>query len=122
MGITNHIHTISKINIFFNMTYRYCNIFFILSQLVKMIKVQPISEIDQYVIDFVKNLRSEKELKQEDIANILGVTRSFIQDIENPKRRAKYNLSHINLLADYFSLSPRDFLPASAIIPKKATK
>ncbi|HSZ86300.1 MAG TPA: hypothetical protein VK787_09730, partial [Puia sp.] len=25
--------------------------------------------------------------------------------------RAKYNLRHINILADYFDLSPRDFLP-----------
>ena len=31
--------------------------------------------------------------------------------IENPKHRAKYNLSHINKLARIFQCSPKDFLP-----------
>lgn len=70
-----------------------------------------VSKIDQYVIDFVKKLRDTKKISQEDIGSIIGKTSSFIGNIESPKNRAKYNLNHINKLADYFDLSPKDFLP-----------
>lgn len=70
-----------------------------------------ISLIDQYVIDFVRKLRDNNNLSQEEIGNIIGVTRTYITNVESTKHAAKYNLSHINLLADYFNLSPKDFLP-----------
>jgi transcriptional regulator with XRE-family HTH domain len=70
-----------------------------------------IATIEQYVIDFVIELRIKKNLKQDDIATILGVKRSFITNIESNKNRAKYNLTHIDKLADHFGLSPKDFLP-----------
>lgn len=73
-----------------------------------------ISDIELYVINFVKNLREEKKLSQDDIANILGLTKAFIGNIESPKNRAKYNLNHINILAEHFKMSPRDFLPENA--------
>lgn len=73
-----------------------------------------ISDIEQHVINFVKNLREEKKLSQDDIASILGLTKAFIGNIESPKSRAKYNLNHINILAEYFRMSPRDFLPEDA--------
>ncbi|MCH5689875.1 hypothetical protein LWM68_39990 [Niabella sp. W65] len=49
----------------------------------------------------------------------MGKTKSFIGNIESMNNRAKYNLSHINLLADYFNLSPRDFLPEKVILKKR---
>ena len=70
-----------------------------------------ITPIDQYVIDFVRKLRDEKNLRQQDIAAIIGVSREFIKDVENLKKRAKYNFRHINALAEYFDMSPKDFLP-----------
>ena len=82
-------------------------------------KVQDhISPIEQYVIDFVRKFRIDKELSQEDIGNIIEVSRSYIGDIENPNSRAKYNLTHINALADYFNISPQFFLPEKALIKK----
>ncbi len=74
-----------------------------------------IGPIDQYLIDYVRELRISKELTQEDVANILHVSRSFIRDVESTNRRQKYNVGHINALADYFNISPRDFLPEKAI-------
>ncbi|HEY1062488.1 MAG TPA: helix-turn-helix transcriptional regulator [Daejeonella sp.] len=74
-----------------------------------------ISLIDQYVIDFVRKLRDEKKVSQEEIGNIIGVSRTYITNVESTKHPAKYNLSHINLLADYFDLSPRDFLPEKSL-------
>lgn len=73
-----------------------------------------ISAIEQHVIDFVMNLRSKNSLNQEDIANIIGSKRSFITNIESGKNPAKYNLNHIDKLADHFGLSPKDFLPEKA--------
>ncbi|WP_197286184.1 helix-turn-helix domain-containing protein [Pedobacter sp. PACM 27299] len=70
-----------------------------------------ISPIEQYVIDYVIKLRKEKHLKQEDIATILNVKRTFVTNVESAKNRAKYNLVHIAKLADHFGLSPKDFLP-----------
>ncbi len=81
-----------------------------------------ISPIEQYVIDFVRDLRKSKNLSQDDIGNIIGKTKSFIGNIESMNNRAKYNLSHINLLADYFNLSPRDFLPEKVILKKEKNK
>ncbi|MDA3615610.1 helix-turn-helix domain-containing protein [Polluticaenibacter yanchengensis] len=73
-----------------------------------------ISEIEQYVIDYIRTLRHKKGLSQEDIAHILGITSAFIGNIESSKNRAKYNLNHINVLAEYFDLSPQEFLPKKA--------
>lgn len=70
-----------------------------------------IAPIEQYVIDYVIKLRKEKKLKQEDIANIINVKRTFVTNIESVKNRAKYNLVHIAKLADHFGISPKDFLP-----------
>ena len=73
-----------------------------------------ISAIEQQVIDFVTELRIKRQLTQADIGVIIGVGRSFINKVEDPKERAKYNLNHIDKLADHFGLSPRDFLPEKA--------
>ena len=45
------------------------------------------------------------------LADYINVSRGFIGDVENPKRRAKYNLHLINEIAKVLKCSPRDFLP-----------
>lgn len=70
-----------------------------------------LTPIEQHVVDFIYKLRIDKGLTQEDIANIINVSQSFIATIENPNSRAKYNLNHINAIADHFGLSPQEFLP-----------
>ncbi|RCH54685.1 hypothetical protein DJ568_12765 [Mucilaginibacter hurinus] len=39
--------------------------------------------IEQHVIDFVTALRHKNNLRQEDIAIIIGVSRSYINNIES---------------------------------------
>lgn len=75
-----------------------------------------ITDIEQFVIDYVTKLRQDKKLSQEDIATILGLNRTFITKVESNKARAKYNLSHIDKLADHFGMSPKDFLPEKSTI------
>lgn len=74
-----------------------------------------LTSIEQHVVDFVYKLRTEQELTQEDIGTIIDVQQAFIANIENPRNRSKYNLNHINKLADHFGLSPQDFLPKQAL-------
>lgn len=74
-----------------------------------------ITPIDQYVIDFVRDLRLTKKLSQKDLADILQVSKSYVSSIESTNSRAKYNLKYLNILADYFEISPRDFLPTRPI-------
>jgi transcriptional regulator with XRE-family HTH domain len=73
-----------------------------------------LSAIEQHVVDFVIELRVKHNLKQEDIATIIGAKRTFITNVESGKNRAKYNLNHIDKIADHFGLSPKDFLPEKA--------
>lgn len=80
--------------------------------------IYELTGIEQYVVDYVRKLRKEKHLTQEDIAHIIGTTNSFVGNCESPKHPAKYNLNHINLLADHFGLKIWDFLPKYPIIGK----
>jgi len=70
-----------------------------------------LAAIEQHVVEKVKTLRLANKLRQSDIAAILHKTPSFIGNVENQHNPAKYNLKHINILADYFDLSPRFFVP-----------
>ena len=65
-----------------------------------------LTPIEQFIVDYVLKLRTERNLTQRDIGFIIGVKQEFIASIENPKNRAKYNLYHFDKLADHFGLSP----------------
>lgn len=67
--------------------------------------------IDSFVISIVKEKRMEKGMSQKELAYMLEVSIGFIGNVENPKYRASYNLTHINELARIFKCSPKDFLP-----------
>jgi transcriptional regulator with XRE-family HTH domain len=86
-----------------------------------MIKLANISAIEQHVIDFVRELRYKENLTQENLATILNVKRSFINNVESPKNRSKYNLNHIDKIASHFGISPQDFLPEKSINANKET-
>ena len=70
-----------------------------------------ITEIEQFVIEKVKQKRIELNFSQADLAHHLNVSNGFIGKVESPKYPAKYNLNHINELAKIFQCPPTDFLP-----------
>jgi len=78
-------------------------------------KKSGISNIEQYVIDKVKEKRIKFNFTQVDLAVELGVSPGFIGNIESRKFRAKYNLDNLNQLAKIFKCSPRDFLPKESL-------
>jgi transcriptional regulator with XRE-family HTH domain len=69
------------------------------------------TKIEQYIIDRVKEIRTEKNISQAELSRLLDVSEGFIGNVENKNYRAKYNLNHINALAKLFKCSPKDFLP-----------
>lgn len=73
-----------------------------------------LTPIEQYVVDFVFKLRREKNLTQSDIGVVIGTKTTFVHNVENLQNRAKYNLNHINALADHFNISICDFFPKKA--------
>jgi len=76
-----------------------------------------VSSIDQYIIDKVQKLRLSHNLTMKEFGYILNVSPSFIWNVENPQNIAKYNIKHLNILAFYFELSPKYFLPNKAVVP-----
>ena len=80
------------------------------------------TNIEQYVINKIKEIRIEKGFSQEDIASILDTSRGFIGQIESPNHAAKYNLNHINILAKELKCSPKDFLPEKSILETRKRK
>lgn len=69
------------------------------------------SILDNYVIDAVRKERMAQKISQAMLSIGIGVSHSFVGQVENPNHRAKYNLNHLNEIAKYLGCSPRDFLP-----------
>ncbi|HML57053.1 MAG TPA: helix-turn-helix transcriptional regulator [Ferruginibacter sp.] len=76
-----------------------------------MLEKSQITDIEQFVIDEVKKRRVEKDISQKELAYQLDVSVGFVGNVENPRYRAKYNISHLNELAKILNCSPKDFLP-----------
>lgn len=74
-----------------------------------------LTPIEQYVVDVVRQKRQEKNLSQRELAYLIDLSPGFIGDVENPNYIAKYNLNHINKLAELFECSPREFLPETSL-------
>jgi len=69
------------------------------------------TEIELYVIDVVRDLRNKNNWSQAVLATKLDVSTGFIGKVESSNSTSKYNLNHINKLAEIFNCSPKTFLP-----------
>lgn len=70
-----------------------------------------LSKIDQYAIDCIRDKRIKRGWSQADLAYAAGFTPAFIGIVESPKNDKKYNLRQLNIFANIFNCSPKDFLP-----------
>lgn len=82
------------------------------------------SDIEQYVIDKIKETRIARGFSQEDIATFLDTTRGFVGQIESLNHTAKYNLNHLNTLSLELGVSLKDFFPEKPFreIKKRTSK
>ena len=69
------------------------------------------SKFELYVIGKVKQRRQELGISQQQLAYRMDLSIGFIGKIESPKYPSKWNLDHLNKLADILKCSPKDFLP-----------
>lgn len=69
------------------------------------------SQIELFIIEKVKAKRIELGLSQLALSLRMEMNDSFVSHVESPKKRAKYNINHINTLAKVLNCSPKDFLP-----------
>ena len=74
-----------------------------------------ISPFEQAVIDKIREVRKKKGISQRTLAYLIDVSPGFIGNVENPKRRDKYNLNLLNRIAEALECSPKDFLPEKPI-------
>lgn len=76
------------------------------------------TDIDQYVIDKIREIRLAKKISQADIAYGLGFeSTGYIGKIESskPENNEVYNVSHLNEIAKILNCSPKDFWPESPL-------
>ncbi|MGQ7855803.1 helix-turn-helix transcriptional regulator [Pedobacter riviphilus] len=69
------------------------------------------SEIELFVISRIKKMRVDAGMSQASFALEMNLSYGFIGQVENPNRRAKYNLNHLNQAAKVFKCSVKDFFP-----------
>ena len=73
-------------------------------------------DIDQYVIDRVRDKRIEYKFTQEELSIKAGFnSNGFVGQAESINYTKKYNVQHINTFAKIFNCSPKDFLPEKPI-------
>jgi transcriptional regulator with XRE-family HTH domain len=72
-----------------------------------------ISQLDWYIINRVKQLRKEKGISQSELSVRMGFSEKLVGSIENPTLKARYNISHLNLLAKALDCSIHELLPSS---------
>ena len=70
-----------------------------------------ISKIEQYAIDKVREKRIEAGISQEALSLKMELNSKFVGNVESVKRTTKYNLNHLNKIAQILGCSVREFLP-----------
>ncbi len=69
------------------------------------------TKVDIAVIERVKELRQKHDVSQAVLAEVIGTGRGFVGQIETKDNYAKYSVSHIYLLAEFFECEVSDIYP-----------
>lgn len=62
------------------------------------------THFDFIFINHIKNLRKQKDWSQEELSIRMGVTKTFVGNVESYTQRQKYSTRHIALLAKAFEI------------------
>lgn len=60
------------------------------------------THLDFVLINHIKGLRLKKGFSQEQLSLKMGLTKSFVGNVENIKEDHKYSIRHLNLVAKAF--------------------
>jgi transcriptional regulator with XRE-family HTH domain len=75
-----------------------------------MIEKKMKTKFEIAVMEIVRDFRYEKEYTQDEMAELMGVTRGFIGQVESLNSDSTYSLNHLNKLAYELKCSVADFL------------
>ena len=73
--------------------------------------MKPRSKVEEYAIQKVKEKCNQADMSQAELSYRLGFSTGFVGQAESSKYSTKYNLNHLNKLAQIFECSISDFLP-----------
>lgn len=73
------------------------------------------TDIEQFVIEKVKQFRLKLGISQAELAFRIDVSPGFVGKVESHRYSTKYSLNQINKLAGIFNCSPRDFFPETKL-------
>jgi transcriptional regulator with XRE-family HTH domain len=74
-----------------------------------------ISKIEQYVIDKVREIRMKAEISQSNLSAGMELSSKFVGNVESSKTPDKYNINHLNKIAEILQCSIKDFFPDKPI-------
>lgn len=70
-----------------------------------------LTKIEKYILEIAMEKRLALNMSQRELSAAMGKATSFVSQVEARKNGAKYNINHVNDLAEAFDCSPRDFIP-----------
>lgn len=79
------------------------------------------SQFEMLVVELVKSKRQSQNISQKELAFLMDLSIGFVGRVESPKFPAKWNLDHLNKLAEVLECSPKDFIPDN-VVKERAKK
>ncbi|PTQ92436.1 Cro/C1-type helix-turn-helix DNA-binding protein [Mucilaginibacter yixingensis] len=73
--------------------------------------MRELTHIEQYVIEQVKLKRISKNISQDKLSIMMGLNEKFVSKVETTNRAEKYNINHLNKIAEILQCSIKDFFP-----------
>lgn len=70
-----------------------------------------LSPLDKYIILAVKKKREEQGIAQADLSVRMELNDKFVGNVESFRQKAKYNINHLNRIAEILNCPLTDFLP-----------
>lgn len=70
-----------------------------------------LSPLDKYIILAVKRKREEQGIAQADLSVRMELNDKFVGNVESSRQKAKYNMNHLNKIAEILNCSLADFFP-----------
>ncbi len=67
--------------------------------------------IELYVIQRIREIRTQQRVSQSMLAYGIGVSAGFVGQAESPRFATKYNLNHLNEIAKFLGCSMAEFFP-----------
>ena len=86
--------------------------FFKMAATQENIKKKMNTEIELFVINKVKEYRIAAKLSKRKLSLELRLNHNYVNNVENPKSSAKYNLNQLNELAKIFKCTIANFIPS----------